>query len=118
MLASLLVELESNPIKHSIDRDTPIYKTMLCTAVHSSEMDHKLRNAILRSPYSKFALKKLERLIEGNAMLKSSVGTTQAIDLIQGGVKTNALPEQAWAVVNHRIATQRWLHWLFLILPF
>ena len=35
--------------------------------------------------------------------------TTQAIDLVQGGVKANALPlpEEAWAVVNHRIATQR-----------
>lgn len=38
---------------------------------------------------------------------KALVGTTQAIDLIQGGVKTNALPEQAWAVVNHRLATER-----------
>lgn len=33
--------------------------------------------------------------------------TTQAIDLVQGGVKVNALPEEAWAVVNHRIDTQR-----------
>ena len=35
------------------------------------------------------------------------IGTTQAIDLVQGGVKSNALPEEAWAVINHRIATQR-----------
>ena len=42
-------------------------------------------------------------------MLKNLVGTTQAIDLIQGGVKTNALPERAWAVVNHRIATERFI---------
>jgi Gly-Xaa carboxypeptidase len=40
-------------------------------------------------------------------MLKSLIGTTLAIDLINGGVKTNALPERAWAVVNHRIATER-----------
>lgn len=38
---------------------------------------------------------------------RALIGTTQAIDLVQGGVKTNALPEEAWAVVNHRIATQR-----------
>ena len=38
---------------------------------------------------------------------RALTGTTQAIDLIGGGVKTNALPEQAWAVVNHRIATER-----------
>lgn len=30
--------------------------------------------------------------------------TTQAVDLINGGVKINALPEVAAAVVNHRIA--------------
>lgn len=107
MLASLLVEFESNPFKVSIDRNTPIYKTMLCNAVHSSGMDRKLRMAILRSPYSKLALKKLERLIDKDPILKSAVGTTTAIDLVQGGVKANALPEQAWAVVDHRIATQR-----------
>lgn len=32
------------------------------------------------------------------------IRTTQAIDLIQGGIKSNALPEEAWAVVNHRVA--------------
>jgi Gly-Xaa carboxypeptidase len=34
---------------------------------------------------------------------RALVGTTTAVDMIQGGVKSNALPEQAWAVVNHRI---------------
>ncbi|THU78960.1 hypothetical protein K435DRAFT_698985 [Dendrothele bispora CBS 962.96] len=32
-------------------------------------------------------------------------GTTQALDLISGGVKTNALPERASAVINHQIST-------------
>jgi len=40
--------------------------------------------------------------------VKSLFGTTQAIDLVGGGVKTNALPENAWAVVNHRISTTRY----------
>ncbi|KAM6504422.1 hypothetical protein JOM56_001365, partial [Amanita muscaria] len=36
----------------------------------------------------------------------SQVGTTQAIDIqvIHGGVKSNALPERAYAIVNHRIS--------------
>ena len=42
-----------------------------------------------------------------DSFYKPLIGTTQAIDLIRGGVKTNALPEEAWAVVNHLIATQR-----------
>ena len=37
----------------------------------------------------------------------ASLGTTQAVDLISGGVKVNALPEKAHVVVNHRIAEHR-----------
>ncbi|KAF9037388.1 hypothetical protein BDZ89DRAFT_1011030 [Hymenopellis radicata] len=36
---------------------------------------------------------------------RSLSGTSTAIDVIHGGVKSNALPEQAFAVVNHRIST-------------
>ena len=36
-----------------------------------------------------------------------STGTTQAVDIIRGGVKSNALQEKVFAVVNHRIADYR-----------
>lgn len=39
--------------------------------------------------------------------MKNLIGTTQAIDLISGGIKANALPEQAAAIVNHRISVTR-----------
>ena len=42
----------------------------------------------------------IEAYPEYNAILR----TTQAVDLVSGGVKVNALPEVAAAVVNHRIA--------------
>ena len=32
--------------------------------------------------------------------------TSQAVDIISGGVKVNALPEKVFAVVNHRIAVE------------
>jgi Gly-Xaa carboxypeptidase len=51
--------------------------------------------------------------------IKRLTGTTQAIDLIGGGVKSNALPEGAWAIVNHRVSTERlvfsFFHFLMLI---
>ncbi|KAG9104366.1 hypothetical protein FRC06_003172 [Ceratobasidium sp. 370] len=37
---------------------------------------------------------------------RAFVGTTQAADIIQGGIKANALPEQARVLVNHRIAIE------------
>jgi len=48
----------------------------------------------------------LEKIMFQDNAFKSLVATTQAVDLIGGGVKTNALPENAWAVVNHRISTK------------
>lgn len=38
---------------------------------------------------------------------KASTGTTQAIDIIGGGVKSNVLPEEVFAIINHRIADSR-----------
>ncbi|KAJ7281642.1 hypothetical protein C8J57DRAFT_1433504 [Mycena rebaudengoi] len=37
-------------------------------------------------------------------LFETMLRTTQAVDIVSGGVKANALPEQASALVNHRIA--------------
>jgi Gly-Xaa carboxypeptidase len=65
------------------------------------------RKVIKRAAHSEKALRLLEKILFKNPVYKSFVGTTQAIDLIQGGVKVNALPESAWAVINHRISVIR-----------
>jgi len=44
------------------------------------------------------------RLLASDPLYGAMLGTTQAVDLIEGGVKVNALPERVSAVVNHRIA--------------
>ncbi|KAI8854330.1 hypothetical protein BC829DRAFT_380874 [Chytridium lagenaria] len=36
---------------------------------------------------------------------KAMLGTTQAVDVIQGGIKVNSLPEQVTVTVNYRIAS-------------
>jgi Gly-Xaa carboxypeptidase len=69
--------------------------------------------AVKASVFSDFCLRKVEEFFFKDAAFKALTGTTQAIDLIGGGVKTNALPEQSWAVVNHRIATQRFVFRFF-----
>ena len=72
-------------------------------------MPSELRKALLDADQSDKALHAAEKILFQDRMFRSLVGTTQAIDLISGGVKTNALPESAWAVVNHRIATDRFV---------
>lgn len=102
-----MVHYEANPFPTSIDRGAPIYATLQCLAAHAPDMSKGLRKAIKKSVRSDKALHALEDILDSDRFMRSFVATTQAIDLVSGGVKTNALPEQAWAVVNHRIATQR-----------
>lgn len=65
---------------------------------------------VKKSLRSDKALKLLEKVVFSGALgkdISSLLGTTQAVDLIEGGVKVNALPERASAVINHRIAIER-----------
>ncbi|KAI0072680.1 carboxypeptidase S [Panus rudis PR-1116 ss-1] len=105
ILSALLVKYEENPYTPRIGRGTPMYIKAQCLAVHAPELPSDLRKALKNSVKSDKALRKAEEILFEDRMFKALVGTTQAIDLISGGVKTNALPESAWAVVNHRIAT-------------
>jgi Gly-Xaa carboxypeptidase len=104
----MMVELEAHPIPAKLHRATAVYGTAQCYAEHGKELPKGLRRALKRSVHSDRNLKKAEEILFKEKEFKGLTGTTQAIDLIQGGVKANALPEEAWAVVNHRIATDRY----------
>ncbi|KAI0251446.1 carboxypeptidase S [Lactifluus subvellereus] len=106
ILSRLLVEYEDNPIEAHLERGTPIYSVVQCVGEHAKDLPWELRALIEASAYFDWALQKLEAELTKDNTLRALIGTTQAIDLVQGGVKANALPENAWAVVNHRIATQ------------
>jgi Gly-Xaa carboxypeptidase len=84
-----------------------MYATLQCIAEHGKDVPERLRKLIQKSTESDRALKKLESVVLKDNLIKSLVGSTQAIDIVHGGVKSNALPEQAWAVVNHRISVTR-----------
>ncbi|KZT53554.1 carboxypeptidase S [Calocera cornea HHB12733] len=112
ILSSLVTAVEANPIPPRLTRANPFYSTLVCIAEYSPDVPKKARSLIKRSQKSDKALAKLgewalESLPAGVAVLPigpSLMSTTQAVDLIQGGVKVNALPEQSWAVVNHRVS--------------
>ncbi|KAJ7154546.1 carboxypeptidase S [Mycena filopes] len=108
MLAALIVQLERHAPVPTLTLESPVLAMAKCFAVHGAAMPRKLRDALLRTGEDRAgrkALKTAEKLLLEDPVLKALIGTTQAVDMITGGVKSNALPEQAWAVVNHRIAT-------------
>jgi Gly-Xaa carboxypeptidase len=104
MLAHLLVKYEQNPVPAVLQRDTPLYGMIQCMA-HAPALPHKIKNAIARSLKSERALRHVQDALFADPMLRALAGTTQAVDIVAGGVKSNALPEEAFAVVNHRIDT-------------
>ncbi|KAG2011428.1 Gly-X carboxypeptidase [Coprinopsis cinerea AmutBmut pab1-1] len=103
MLAALLVKFEDSPVKAELTRDHPVYWTLQCKAEHAKEIPDDLRNTIKQAAHSDQSLRDLESIVFQSRVEESIVGLTQAIDVIQGGVKANVLPEQAWAVINHRV---------------
>ena len=90
-------------------RGEPVYATLQCVAEHGKDVPKELRRTVKQSTHNDRALHRLQQIIRDDPLLNSLVGTTQAIDMIQGGVKSNALPEHAWAIVNRRISVVRFV---------
>lgn len=107
MLAEMLVQYELHPFEVELKRDSPMYHHAQCLATYAPELPGLLRDAVLQSASSDKALRRAQDLLFEDGVFKALVGTTQAVDIIGGGVKSNALPENAMALVNHRIATDR-----------
>jgi Gly-Xaa carboxypeptidase len=70
-------------------------------------MDSWLRKTIQESLTSKRAAKTVANYIAKEGVFQIYLmQTSQATDLISGGVKINALPEKVYAIINHRIAME------------
>ncbi len=70
-------------------------------------MDSWLRGKLKKALKNKGAAKEVAKYLAGKDITQRYLlQTSQAVDLISGGVKINALPEKVHAVVNHRIAVE------------
>ncbi|KAJ7197362.1 carboxypeptidase S [Mycena pura] len=110
MLSSVVVHLENNAPTPALEVGTAPFQMAQCYGAHGPDVPRKLKKAILRADRDEKALKEAEEMLLQDRMFKALAGTTQAVDIISGGVKSNALPEQAQVVVNHRIATTSSVH--------
>ncbi|WRT66399.1 uncharacterized protein IL334_003355 [Kwoniella shivajii] len=97
----LLAELEAHPFKPTLSPKTPTLKSLNCLADYAPEFPKSIKRE-LKDPRKWDSLAK--KLAGSDRVLNSFLATTQAIDLISGGVKVNALPEVVDATVNYRIS--------------
>ncbi|KAG2125028.1 hypothetical protein DEU56DRAFT_825962 [Suillus clintonianus] len=105
ILASVVTELEANPHVPKLARDRTYYQGLQCRAKYDVGFPSDMRKLVIESQTSDEKLHELEtKLDDFDPAYSASAGTTQAIDIIYGGVKINALPEAVYAIANHRIA--------------
>ncbi|EPT05315.1 hypothetical protein FOMPIDRAFT_125395 [Fomitopsis schrenkii] len=103
ILAALIKHIEANPHVAHLNRTSTYYAQLQCQAKHDPLLPKKLKKLIRKSLNSDNALAALEKeLLKTDPMFGPLAGTTQAVDIIHGGVKTNALPENAYFIMNHR----------------
>ena len=80
-----------------LSRSQPIYESLKCLE-HAPDIPQLLKRAIIRSMDSDRDLHRVEEMVFKDNLIKSTVATTQAITMVNGGVKANALPEQRLVV--------------------
>lgn len=101
--ADLVTVLEGNPYEPDFRLDNPIFKLLTCAAEHSSKIPNHVKKDIAKAPKSKLSRKLLQKALFKDNNFRDLIRTTRAIDIFNGGIKANALPEVTSFLVNHRI---------------
>ncbi|OWZ36180.1 vacuolar protein [Cryptococcus neoformans c8] len=101
VISRILTKLEDNPFPPILTPETPFFKFLACMSEYAPLVPEFIKTKIKHpKEWSMLA----HGLAARDRILNSFLATTQAIDLISGGVKYNALPEYTEATINHRIA--------------
>lgn len=79
-----------------------MYNHLVCLARHSPDAHSKLNDLLKKDDLEKLTTE----LIHLDPNAKFTIQTTQAVDIIRGGQKINAMPEIVNLGVNYRVAPQ------------
>jgi Gly-Xaa carboxypeptidase len=108
ILSELVYLLESTQYPTRLYEENPYFIQLQCGAAYSPKFDSKLKNLLDKRLQTRSTCTTkhdplaLEAAKQGPE-IKYLLQTSQAVDIISGGVKVNALPERAQAIVNHRV---------------
>lgn len=106
ILARLITLVEDEQFGSVLTPANPLLNQLQCVAQHSPTVDQTLKKDILRAHFDKNANRAVLEYLGETPLFKYYVQTSQAVDVIQGGAKVNALPEHASILINHRIAME------------
>lgn len=101
IMADAIVSIEGKRYTPRLPQWSPFRRVLECRATFSaSEIQPWLRDSLLHDDEEEIARKLSKELDEEKWLMQ----TSQAVDVIVGGVKVNALPETVRASLNHRVA--------------
>lgn len=100
IISEIVVALESNPYEPVITKNSPIHKRLVCQARYSPNSQPKIEELLRNGDFENLAVE----FANTTPLNRFVVQTSQAVDLIEGGVKINAMPEVVTLAVNHRVA--------------
>jgi Gly-Xaa carboxypeptidase len=100
IISEIVVALESNPYEPVIPEDSPIHKRLVCQARYSPGTQPKIEELLKERDFEGLATE----FASTTPLNRFVIQTSQAVDLIGGGVKINAMPEVVTLSVNYRVA--------------
>lgn len=102
--AEVVTELENvYPFAPSLPAEHPLVKEISCYAAHAPDVDPATRRKWTAAATNAKKRQALAEEFNQDRWQRGSIVTTQAIDVISGGVKVNALPEVVELTTNYRI---------------
>ncbi|CAH6721613.1 carboxypeptidase S [[Candida] jaroonii] len=107
--SELVYLLEENPFKPVLSTKNPTLEYLQCLAKYGGDaFPPSLARDILRAGYDKVSNSKVIQFLLNlpSPLFRYLIQTSQAVDIIRGGEKENALPEFTEIFVNHRIAVE------------
>ncbi|GAV29222.1 hypothetical protein PMKS-002704 [Pichia membranifaciens] len=106
MMGNLIVEIENDKFPTYFVEKNPTFYQYVCLAEHSVDIDPLLKQDILNSQIDEQANANVREFMNRDRFTSYAIKSTQALDVIHGGVKYNALPEFVELVVNSRVAVE------------
>ncbi|KAL4806164.1 hypothetical protein BDV18DRAFT_160233 [Aspergillus unguis] len=100
IISEIVVALESSPYEPVITENSPIHKRLVCQARYSPGTQPKIEELLREEDFDALAVE----FANTSPLNRFVVQTSQAVDLIGGGVKINAMPEVVTLAVNYRVA--------------
>ena len=103
IVSQAITVIENNPFASELTVESPALGMLQCIAKHTDQIPLWLKKNIFKAAYDAVANSKVLEFMARKPLYDTFVRTTQAIDVINGGVKSNALPESVSFVINTRI---------------